>query len=62
MQHFRNLKNPKNLPIDLTGVRQIEWETKAASRDVTPTVRAPHDGKTYRDVHGDPANKHNKKA
>lgn len=57
MQHFRDPKNPRNLPIDLTGVRQIEWEKKSVSRDVTPTKRAPHDGRTYRDVHGAPNRK-----
>ena len=54
MQHFRDPKNPKNLPIDLTGVRQLEWEGKKLSRDVTPTKRPPHDGKTYSDKNGAP--------
>lgn len=55
MQHFRDPKNPKNLPIDLTGVRQLEWEGKNNRRDVTPTKRAAHDGKTYTEQHGAPA-------
>jgi hypothetical protein len=54
MQHFRDENNPKKLPIDLTGVRQIEWEQKHLSRDITPTKRPAHDGKTYREKHGDP--------
>lgn len=58
MQTFRDPKNPRNLPIDLTGVRQIEWEKKAVSRDVTPTKREPHDGKTYREKNGAPSHKH----
>ncbi len=54
MQHFRDPKNPKNLPIDMTGVRQLEWEGKNNSRDVTPTKRAAHDGKTYSEKNGAP--------
>lgn len=49
MQQFRDPKNPRNLPIDLTGVRQIEWENKNTHRETTPTKRPPHDGKTYRE-------------
>lgn len=53
MQQFRDPKNPRNLPIDLTGVRQIEWEGKNTHRETTPTKRPPHDGKTYREKNGD---------
>ena len=60
MQTFRNPNNPKNLPIDLTGVRQLEWEGKNNHRDVTPTKRAAHDGKTYRETHGAPQSKASK--
>lgn len=55
MQHFTNPNNPKNLPIDLTGVRQLDWEQKVASRYVVPAKREPHDGKTYREKHGEPS-------
>jgi hypothetical protein len=61
MQTFRDPKNPKNLPIDLTGVRQLEWEQQVVRRDVTPTKRAPHDGKTYRETHGTPAQRNKQK-
>jgi hypothetical protein len=55
MQHFPDPKNPKNLPIDTTGVRQLDWEQKVAGRYVVPLKREPHDGKTYREKHGDPS-------
>ena len=57
MQHFTNPKNPKNLPIDLTGVRQLDWEKKNASRYVNSVPRPPHDGKTYREKNGEPPRK-----
>lgn len=57
MQHFTNPDNPKNLPIDLTGVRQIAWEEKSTQKYVTPVARPPHDGKTYTETHGKPSRK-----
>jgi hypothetical protein len=55
MQHFRNEKNPKNLPLDTNPVRQLDWEQKVASRYIVPLKREPHDGKTYREKHGEPS-------
>jgi hypothetical protein len=53
MQHFRDEKNP--LHVDTNGSRQVDWEHKAAPRYVLPVKRPPHDGKSYREVHGDPS-------
>lgn len=65
MQHFRDEKNPRNLPIDTNGVRQIAWEQKNTQRYVMPVPRPPHDGRSYREIHGEPsrrqANNKNKK-
>lgn len=66
MQHFTDPNNPKNLPLDSNGSRQVDWENKAASRYVMPAKRPPHDGRSYREVHGEPSraeakNKNNKK-